>query len=186
MTAIDATGLRAVGMNDEQTECDACGRTELRGTVMLADADGTIVYRLGTTCASRALGTPMTRRDATAIELSRRSRVANLTRAARADLAHGRIASAAEHLDDAARAGLLHAPEVALVAEVRALVLAARQALPERWGFSRDGRDVIELDSRDQVTEVIARAAAAPYRTEVVAHRLVDGTWTPQPLLVRA
>lgn len=186
MAAIDTTGLRAVGMNDEQTECDACGRTELRGTVMLADADGVIVYRLGTTCASRALGIPLTRRDVTTIEMNRRLRVANLTRSARAELTHGRIASAAAHLDDAVRAGLLHAAEVALVADVRALVLAARQALPERWGFSRDGRDVIELDSRDQVTEVIDRAAAAPYRTEVVAHRLVDGTWTPQSLLARA
>lgn len=186
MAAIDTTGLRAVGMNDEQTECDACGRTELRGTVMLADADGAIVYRLGTTCAARALGIPMTRRSAIAIELNRRSHVANLTRSARADLTHGRLASAAEHLDDAVRTGLLHAPEVALVADVRALVLAARQALPERWGFSRDGRDIIELDSREQVAAVIDRAAAAPYRTEVVAHLLVDGTWTPQPLLTRA
>ncbi|WP_251151320.1 hypothetical protein [Cellulosimicrobium sp. Marseille-Q4280] len=182
MAAIDTTGLRAVGMNDEQTECDACGRTELRGTVMLADADGAIVYRLGTTCASRALGIRLTRRDATSIELARRSRVANLTRSARADLTHGRLASAAEHLDDAVRAGLLHATEAALVADVRALVLAAREALPQRWGFSRDGHAVVELDSREQVAEVVARAATAPYRTEVVAHRLVDGAWVPATL----
>lgn len=185
MAAIDASGLHAVGMNDEQTDCDACGRTELRGTVMLADADGVIVYRLGTTCASRALGIRLTRQDVVALEARRRMKVANLIRSARAELTHGRLASAAEYLDDAERTGVIHAAEAAALADVRALVLAARQALPQRWGFSRDGRPVVELDSPEQVAEVIARAAAAPYRTEVVAHRLVDGTWTPQPLPAR-
>ncbi|MFC8921703.1 hypothetical protein [Cellulosimicrobium sp. NPDC057127] len=185
MAAIDTAGLRAVGMNDEQTDCDACGRTELRGTVLLADADGVIAYRLGTTCASRALGTRLTRKDVVALEARRRSEVAALIRTARVELTGGRIASAAEYLDDAERAGVVRAAEHAALAEVRASVLAAREALPERWGFSRDGRPVLELDSPEQVAEVIARAATAPHRTEVVAHRLVDGTWTPQPALAR-
>ena len=32
--------LHIMGMTDEQTECDRCGRLELRCTVILADADG--------------------------------------------------------------------------------------------------------------------------------------------------
>lgn len=182
MATIDTSGLHAVGMNDEQTDCDACGRTELRGTVILADADGVMVYRLGTTCASRALGIRLRRQDVVALEARRATKVADLTRCARAELAHGRLASAAEYLDDAERTGVIHSAEAAALADVRALVLAAREALPQRWGFSRDGRPVVELDSPGQVGEVIARAAAAPYRTEVEAHRLVEGAWIPAPL----
>jgi hypothetical protein len=51
---------RYVGVTDESTQCDQCGRTELRSTVVLytLDADGNddaVVY-YGSSCAARALG----------------------------------------------------------------------------------------------------------------------------------
>lgn len=53
--------FRYLGTTDESTECERCGKTELRSTVVLAllDADGNpdgdpVYY--GSTCAARALG----------------------------------------------------------------------------------------------------------------------------------
>lgn len=69
-----ATRYRYLGVTDERVECDACGRTELRSTVVLAplDADGNddgVVY-FGSSCAARALGRP-TRDGAKVLDLAR-------------------------------------------------------------------------------------------------------------------
>lgn len=64
MTATTATATtpayRYLGITDECVECQQCGRTELRSTVVLAilDADGNTedVTYYGSTCAAKALG----------------------------------------------------------------------------------------------------------------------------------
>ena len=63
--------LHIIGTTDEQTECDLCGRVELRCTVILADADGSEAGRYGTTCASRLIGTKITASDASRINRRR-------------------------------------------------------------------------------------------------------------------
>lgn len=60
MTATTAPAFKYIGITDECVECQKCGKTELRATVVLAmlDADGNeeeITY-YGSTCAARALG----------------------------------------------------------------------------------------------------------------------------------
>jgi hypothetical protein len=66
MTTNTAPGFRYIGVTDECVECQKCGKTELRATVVLAilDADGNTedVTYYGSTCAARALaerGTPV-------------------------------------------------------------------------------------------------------------------------------
>lgn len=56
-----AQAFKILGTTDDVTECDLCGRVELKGTVVLlpvdADggADGEAMY-FGTSCAARAAG----------------------------------------------------------------------------------------------------------------------------------
>lgn len=45
----------AVGVTDERTECDCCGKINLKKTVVLRNEDGEFSF-FGTTCAARALG----------------------------------------------------------------------------------------------------------------------------------
>jgi hypothetical protein len=62
MTSASATAtakFRYIGTTDERTECDRCGKVDLKSTVIIAtlDADGNdeaVVY-YGSTCAARAL-----------------------------------------------------------------------------------------------------------------------------------
>ncbi|WP_030248314.1 hypothetical protein [Streptomyces sp. NRRL S-455] len=56
-----ATAYRVIGTTDESTECDLCGKVELKATVMLVplDADGNDdgdVCYFGTSCAAKAAG----------------------------------------------------------------------------------------------------------------------------------
>lgn len=44
-----------LGLTDEVTTCECCGKSELKATVALETLDGGIVH-YGTTCATRALG----------------------------------------------------------------------------------------------------------------------------------
>lgn len=67
------TEYRIIGITDEQTECDACGRVELKRTVVLADSDGVEAGRYGTTCASKIVGRPLTAAHVDNIEAVRRS-----------------------------------------------------------------------------------------------------------------
>lgn len=43
---------RILGINDEQTVCDCCGKKNLKRTVIIDKGEGEIV-RYGTTCASK-------------------------------------------------------------------------------------------------------------------------------------
>ena len=44
-----------LGTADDHTECELCGRTGLKSTVALQDADGNVVH-YGSDCAARAAG----------------------------------------------------------------------------------------------------------------------------------
>lgn len=46
--------LKVIGINDEVTTCECCGRQNLKRTVVLSSGDGE--RRYGTECAARALG----------------------------------------------------------------------------------------------------------------------------------
>jgi len=56
------SNLRILGTSDEQTVCDACGRTELKLTVIVADEDGEITGRYGTSCVDMVIGNGKGRR----------------------------------------------------------------------------------------------------------------------------
>lgn len=47
--------MMILGITDEQTVCDMCGRVELKSTVIIGE-DGVEVGRYGSTCASKMLG----------------------------------------------------------------------------------------------------------------------------------
>lgn len=49
-----ATTFKILGITDERTECECCGRDGLKKTVAL-DKDGVVVY-FGTECAAKATG----------------------------------------------------------------------------------------------------------------------------------
>lgn len=88
------SSLRVAGFNDEQTQCDRCGKLELRGTVILVDPDGVEVGRFGTTCAGREIGNGqrVTRSDALNLEAYRRQCVSHLLRQAMNADTHSRRA----------------------------------------------------------------------------------------------
>ncbi|MEY4672444.1 MAG: hypothetical protein RL148_228 [Planctomycetota bacterium] len=46
--------LQIVGVTDEISTCDCCGRNDLKRAVALKNADGAVVY-FGTSCAAQAL-----------------------------------------------------------------------------------------------------------------------------------
>lgn len=114
-------------MNDEQTTCDACGRMELRGTVIVADQDANEVGRYGTTCVSKLLGVKLTRRDAVNREAVRRQAVVHLIRQARYAASQGDAPAVSMNLRELDRFYVLHrADEQRAVAELVA-------GLPECW-----------------------------------------------------
>lgn len=92
-TQVTTTAYRVLGTTDDFTTCELCGRSDLKGTIVLAviDADGTdsgeIVY-YGSDCGARAAG--WTHR-----EIRERAREADC-RAAEAVEAERRAAHAAD------------------------------------------------------------------------------------------
>ena len=108
-------------MNDEQTTCDACGRIELRGTVILADESGEF-GRYGTTCAGRILGWSISRSQAQSAEAYRRQCVASDLRAARSAAINGDAATARMYLRDARRTGLIRSDEHAHAATTESMI----------------------------------------------------------------
>jgi hypothetical protein len=93
------TAYQVRGTTDEVTECQICGKPELKGTVILdiLDADGNtgdITYA-GTTCAGRLVRTPAKR-------IRQQAEAADYTAARRLEWAQEKIAAfaPAEH-DDA-------------------------------------------------------------------------------------
>lgn len=107
---------RPVGFTTEHTECDRCGRPELRGTVVMADEEGEIVAHWGTTCASTTLGRKVTRADALTSEARRRAEV--LRELQLAGRATGDTRTM--HLAEARRIGLVRRDEIAYVAKLSA------------------------------------------------------------------
>lgn len=47
---------RILGINDEVTTCECCGRKDLKATVIIGDEHGNIIGRYGAMCAKRFLG----------------------------------------------------------------------------------------------------------------------------------
>lgn len=151
--------LHAVGFNDEQTQCDRCGRVELRGTVILADDDGNEVSRMGTSCASKAIGVKVTRDVAQRKESVRRSYVMAELRETRDLLEQGRFAYAAQRLADARRQGLHRTDEVRWAGQFTQAIETGLASRTERWGVvSRPGRAPVEVDTLEEAT-----AAATAY-----------------------
>lgn len=151
--------LHPVGFNDEQTQCDRCGRVELRGTVILADDDGNEVSRMGTSCASKALGVKVTRDVAVRKESVRRSHVMVELRETRDLIEQGRFAYAAQRLADARRQGLHRTDEVQWAGQFAHAIDTGLAARADRWGvISRPGRPAVEVDTLAE-----AQAAADLY-----------------------
>jgi hypothetical protein len=168
--------LHAVGFNDEQTRCDRCGRVELRGTVILADDDGNITARMGTTCAARALKAPVTRDWALSREMARRSSVASDLREAKRLTEQGRYAYAAQSIRDARRQGLHRHDELAFVAKLDGDVTRGLAIRAERWGVvSLPGRPPVEADTVAEA-QFVARQFARKGGHVV---RLDGNQWVP-------
>ncbi len=106
--------LHAIGMSNEQTECDECGRMELRGTVILGNDEGE-VGRYGTTCAGKLLGYKITRRDAVSREAIRRCEVTGELRRAHKAKADGDLAAMRMYLDGARKVGIVRDDERAMI-----------------------------------------------------------------------
>lgn len=168
--------LHAIGFNDEQTACDRCGRVELKGTVILADDDGNEVARMGTTCASKALGTTVTRDSARRRETVRRSYVVNDLMTCRSLADEGRFAFAAQHLGDARKHGLHRTDEVKLAARLLDEIDKGLAARPVRWAVvSIPGRTPAEVDTLEE-----AQSAAAIYaRHGGYVVQLEHDRWVP-------
>src|SRR5690242_2436929 len=101
----EAQTLRPLGMSNDVTECDNCGRMELRGTVIVVNADGEEVGRYGTTCASRIVGRKITRQDALSTEAYRRSVISDEIRLALKAERAGDMPSVRMYLEGAIKVG---------------------------------------------------------------------------------
>lgn len=67
--------LKIIGINDEVTTCECCGKSNLKCTVVLTNGEGEFHY--GRDCAARATAVPFCRpRSATKIEREARERQA--------------------------------------------------------------------------------------------------------------
>lgn len=119
MSATATAKLRMIGMNNEQTECDECGRMELRGTVILGNDEGE-VGRYGTSCASKLLGYKVARRDALSREAVRRCEVVGELRRAHKAKAAGDLAAMQMYLDGARQVGIVRDDERSMVAKLAA------------------------------------------------------------------
>ncbi len=105
-----APALHIMGVTDEQTECDKCGKVELKRTVIVHDEDGNEHGRYGTSCASRVLGVKWTASDVDKLENNRRQLVVSDIRKAGGHLQDGNPDMAAEYLADVRTTGL-HRPD---------------------------------------------------------------------------
>jgi len=121
------TAYRVRGTTDDVTECQICGKPELKGTVILdiLDADGNIedITYAGTTCAGRLTSTPAKR-------IRQQAGMADYAAAQRVEWAQEKVAAfaAAEH-DDALLAETFFARNPAQ----RARRTPAEAAADARW-----------------------------------------------------
>lgn len=135
------TKFRFIGTTDETVECQQCGKTELRNTVVLAllDDDGntTETVHYGSTCAARALGISGGSRRVLAAACAAGTRIADAARNSRALLDHygfaytGRIAG--EDILNAVPAFIAANPGAAdnAFANIRAMVKRHQQTIAE-------------------------------------------------------
>ncbi|MER7445037.1 hypothetical protein [Micromonospora avicenniae] len=65
--------ITIIGITDEQTTCDLCGRTELRSTVILGDEDRTEIGRYGSVCAGRVLSENQGRKVTGVLDMARKA-----------------------------------------------------------------------------------------------------------------
>lgn len=112
--------LRAVGMNDELTTCEKCGKDDLRGTVILATDENEEYGRFGTTCASYILGEEITRKGSATIEMVRQDKVGSAIKRARREQSQGNWAAANREVTELEKFTVLTDRERATVAQVRA------------------------------------------------------------------
>lgn len=71
-----------LGITDECTTCELCGRVELKSTVIIGE-DGVETGRYGSSCASKILGRKITAKAARNVEAVRRSNLSEEMRNAR-------------------------------------------------------------------------------------------------------
>lgn len=114
--------LRPMGMSNDQTECDRCGRMELRGTVIVVNQDGEEIGRYGTTCASKVLGFKITRQDALSAEAHRRYLIRDELRLALKAKESEDMPSLQMYLDGARKVGAVRDDEKALIARLEEAV----------------------------------------------------------------
>lgn len=109
---------RVIGITDEQTACDRCGKIDLRATVIVGDEDGAELGRYGTSCVARVMGmtSRYTLRNARAREAARRQYVMDDLKSAARALAAGDVASMLMYIRDARRTGVIRADEKAIIA----------------------------------------------------------------------
>lgn len=133
--------FRFIGTTDETVECQQCGKTELRNTVVLAllDDDGntteTVYY--GSTCAARALGIRGGSRRVLDAARAAGNRITDAARNSRSILDYygfgytGRVSS--EDLLNAVPAYLAANPNVGdnAFANIRAMVKRHQQTIAE-------------------------------------------------------
>ena len=139
-------GIRYIGTTDNVTDCEHCGRTDLRSTVVLelldAEGNGTgDVVHYGTTCAARALAP------------------------------RGIRTTAARVRDDAAAAGRLTRTLGSYAAE-----RLARYSGPDAVELFRDGnrRWGTELRSHEWAAQALAECVAT-WTRQVADADLLDG-----------
>jgi len=145
MTTTTAPRFRYIGTTDDLTECEQCGRVDLRCTVVLevldADGNGEGVTYYGSSCAARALGV---RGGGAAVRQAAQYAGEQTKRNAadaRAMLAHYGLPEAGEVSDDT------------LAAAVARYITAHATA---RWAADKSA-----ADWRAMVLDMIARKRAA-------------------------
>lgn len=183
-----AAGDKIIGITDEQTHCDACGRIELRSTVIIGDTDGTEIGRYGSTCAARYLtahtGTTHTGTavlsTARLIEAVRRSNVTDALHSARRAASRGDMLAAMRHRAAAVETGLTRPDEIAANERLLGWARDFRACRAGAYG-SNDTRP-----ARTQTADLIARgwtvqqiAAAVKVAASTVRRWLSGATATP-------
>ena len=129
------TTTRILGITDEQTTCDACGRVELRSTVILADENGEY-GRYGSSCAARILGRSAgsVLSSARNIELVRRHNVAIDFRHAVKLASEGNHIGAMSYRASAVKVGLVRPDEIELNERLLTWARAYRRGECGEWG----------------------------------------------------
>ena len=129
-----------IGITDEQTHCDECGRIELRSTVILG-IEGAEAGRYGSHCAAKVLTRENGREyhggvldSARTVEAVRRSNVADYFRRALRAARAGDMLTAMRNRADAVALTLIRADEKALNEKLLAWERDFRDCRAGAWG----------------------------------------------------